>query len=141
MSKLGFSDNGEKGVKVKEDDFRARVKEAIRETFRPEFLNRLDEIIIFQPLHRSEIEKIVDIQLAKIVKRLKERNIKIVVDPAARQYIIENGFDAEYGARPIKRLIQKVILDQLADQLIKGSVKDGSKVKVGLAKSNITVNV
>lgn len=140
MSQIGFSGLVEKEIKHKEDDLKDKIKYALREQFRPEFLNRLDETIIFNSLRRADIEKIVDIQLAKVQQKLTERNIKAVIDPAAKKYIVQHGYDPEYGARPIKRLIQRVILDRLADQLIKGEIKDGSKVKIGLAKSSLTIS-
>lgn len=137
MSHLGFG-VGEKGKESedKEKQFKEGVMEALRDTFRPEFLNRLDETVIFNTLSHSAIEKIVDIQLAKLEARLKERNISIVVKPQIKKYIAEKGFDPDYGARPIKRMIQKVIVDALADKIIKGEVKDGQKLTISLSKEN-----
>ena len=83
----------------------------------------------------------MDIQLKELEERLDERGIKLSVDTKAKQYMIDNGFDREFGARPMKRLIQRVILDKLADQIIKGKIKDGTKVKIGFDKSDITINV
>ena len=80
-------------------------------------------------------------QLKLFAKKLAEKNIKITVDSSAKKYIVENGYNPDYGVRPIKRLIQKVILDQLADKIIRGQIKDGSKVKVGFEKSNISISV
>ena len=98
-------------------------------------------MVIFNALRRSDIEEIVVLQLAAVAKKLAERNIKIVIDEKARQYVVEHGFDPEYGARPIKRLIQKAILDKLADSLIAGNIKDGDKVRVGFENTTITVSV
>ena len=141
MAQIGFAGNvGDRVMKQKEDDFKERISQSLRETFRPEFLNRIDEIIIFNPLRRADIEKIVDIQLEKVKEKLVQRNIKATIDPLAKKYIVDHGFDVEYGARPIKRLIQKIILDKLADQIIKGEIKDGGKVKISLAKSNLTIS-
>ncbi|HVN26607.1 MAG TPA: AAA family ATPase [Candidatus Paceibacterota bacterium] len=127
MSRIGFSASGET---AEEGDYRGKVMEALRASFRPEFLNRIDEIVIFNPLRRADIQKIVDIQLALIEKRLKDRNIRLEIEPAAREYLTREGFSAEFGARPLKRLMQKVILDRLADRIIRGEFKDGGKVKV-----------
>jgi ATP-dependent Clp protease ATP-binding subunit ClpB len=130
MSRIGFSAAVDKSVE-QEDDFREKVMEALKRGFRPEFLNRIDEIIIFKPLRRTDIEKIVDIQLAQIAKRLEEgHHIKIEIDPSAREYISKEGFSPDFGARPLKRLMQRVILDKLADKIIRGEFKDGGKVKV-----------
>ncbi|MEI6479422.1 MAG: AAA family ATPase [bacterium] len=137
MSRIGFG-VGEKGKENddKEKQFKDGVNEALRETFRPEFLNRLDETVIFNTLRPAAIEKIVDIQIAKLEARLKDRNIAIVVKPQIKKYIAEKGFDPDYGARPIKRLIQKVIVDALADKIIRGEVKDGQKLTISLSKEN-----
>jgi ATP-dependent Clp protease ATP-binding subunit ClpB len=104
--------------------------EALKTNFRPEFLNRIDEIVIFNPLRKQDIQKIVDLQITLIEKRLTERGIKLEIDQSAREYLAKEGFSAEFGARPLKRLMQKVILDKLADKIIRGEFKDGGKVKV-----------
>lgn len=141
MSQLGFAgDTKNQVVKQRENNFKEKVKESLRETFKPEFLNRLDEVIIFNPLYRTDIAKIVDIQLDRVLEKLKQKNIKAIIDPAAKQYIVDHGFSVEYGARPIRRLIQKIILDKLADQLIRGEIKDGSKVKISFSKSALVIN-
>ena len=93
--------------------------------------------MIFDPLKVSDIEKIVDIQLGFIEKRLEKHKIKIAIDNSARQYLAKEGFSSEFGARPLKRLIQKVILDKLADQIIKGELKDGGKVKVNFKANSL----
>lgn len=139
MSMLGFeTENSKEEGKI--EVFKDRVMTALKETFRPEFLNRLDDIIVFNSLRRTEIEKIIDIQLSQISDKLAQRNIKITIDNSLRKHLVEKGFDPEYGARPIKRLIQKLILDELADRIIKGEIKDAKKVKIGFKESNITVN-
>jgi ATP-dependent Clp protease ATP-binding subunit ClpB len=129
MSRIGFSAEGAK-ASLEEGDYREKVMEALRGNFRPEFLNRIDDVVIFNPLHKNNIEKIVDIQIKLIEKRLSDRQIKLEVEPAARLHLAKEGFSAEYGARPLKRLMQKVILDKLADKIIRGEFKDGGKVKV-----------
>ena len=129
MSRIGFSAEGTQ-ASLEEGDYRAKVMEALRGSFRPEFLNRIDDVIIFNPLRRHDIEKIVDIQIRAIEKRLAGRSIAIQVEPAARAYLAKEGFSAEFGARPLKRLMQKVILDKLADKIIRGEFKDGGRIKV-----------
>ncbi len=137
ISRLGFGGGEEKAAASEQEaKFKENVMEALRETFRPEFLNRLDDTIVFNALGKEAIGKIVDIQLTKLEARLKERAIEITVKPQVRQYIADNGFDPDYGARPIKRLIQKVIVDALADKIIRGEIKDGQKLTISVTKAN-----
>ena len=112
------------------EDYKCKLLVALNESFRPEFLNRIDELIVFNPLRPEAMRQIVEIQLAAIEKRLRDRRITIQIDEKAKEYLAKEGFDAEFGARPVKRLIQKVILDQLANRIIKGELKDGGKVKI-----------
>lgn len=140
MSTMGFSmDNGKEEVVRQEATFKTKAEEALRRSFKPEFLNRIDEIVIFNSLKRDDIEKIVDLQIEELRGKLGERNIKMTIDATAKKYIIEHGFDPEFGARPIKRFIQKVILDKLADKMIKGQIKDGDKIKVTFSGSAISI--
>ncbi len=134
MSRIGFSSAG---AAREEGDYREKVMDALKTSFRPEFLNRIDEVVIFNPLRKADIEKIVDIQLGLIEKQLAERHIKLAIEPAAREYLSREGFSAEFGARPLKRLIQKVILDRLADKIIRGEFKDGGKVKVNFKSDSL----
>ncbi len=140
MAKVGFS-AGETEDINREESYRSRVNAALRDHFRPEFLNRIDDVIIFHPLTKDVVGKIVSIQLNKVISSLSERGIQITVDSAAKKYIIDNGFDPEYGARPIKRMIQKALLDKLADKIIRGMIKNGSKVKITGDQSGIKVGI
>lgn len=140
LSYLGFSVNeDEKNLQSQEENFRDKVRESLRQTFKPEFLNRLDEVVIFNSLRSKDIAKIVDIQLEQVREKLAERQIKLTVDPSLKKHLIDNGFEPEYGARPIKRLIQKVILDNLADKIIKGDVKNGQKIKLSFRQQAVEV--
>lgn len=134
MSRIGFSTEGAK-PRIEESDYREKTMEALKRSFRPEFLNRIDDVVIFSPLRKIDLEKIVDIQLALIRERLAARNITLQIDPTAREYLVHEGFSAEFGARPLKRLMQKVILDALADKIIRGEFKNGGKVKVGFKQN------
>jgi len=136
MSRIGFSAEGTE-ASVEEADYREKVMEALRGNFRPEFLNRIDDVVIFNPLRKHDIEKIVDIQIKLIEKRLADRRIKLEIESAARAHLAKEGFSAEYGARPLKRLMQKVILDKLADKIIRGEFKDGGKVKVNFKANEL----
>jgi len=141
MSRLGFTASEHEEIESKESDYREKVKGSLKESFRPEFLNRIDEIVVFNSLDKKVLSEIVDIQLKELTERLDEKGIKVSIDAKAKKYIVDNGFDSEYGARPMKRFIQRMIMDKLADQIIRGNVKDGSKVKVGLDKSDIKISV
>jgi len=142
ISRLGFespSKVAKSEAAEKAELFKEKIMEALKETFRPEFLNRLDEIIVFNPLGPKEIEKIVEIQLEQVKKRLEQRNLHVLIDDSVKKYIIKEGFDPDYGARPIKRMIQKAILDQLADQIIKGRFENVKKVKISFKNSRLSV--
>ena len=145
MSHLGFGHSKDEEVEMekKEEDFKDKVKESLKEDFTPEFLNRIDDIIVFNSLRKKDIEKIVDIQIEEVRERLAARDIKIEIDAAAKKYIVDNGYDPDFGARPINRLIQRTILDKMADQIIRGTIKDGDKVKVAFpkGKKELTVTV
>jgi ATP-dependent Clp protease ATP-binding subunit ClpB len=117
------------------EEDRDRVMAALRRTFRPEFLNRIDEIVVFHALGREHIRKIVDLQLAQLRKRLADRNITLEVSTAAMDALAKEGFDPQYGARPLKRLIQREVQNPLAVALLEGRFKDGDAVKVDAAKS------
>lgn len=138
MSNLGFrASEGAADMKEEEDSFQGKIMESLRRNFRPEFLNRIDDIVMFHPLKPKDIEQIVDIQLDLIQNRLMEHNIKLSLDPSARKYIAKEGFDPEFGARPLKRLMQKMILDALADKIIRGELKDGGKIKINYKQNSL----
>ena len=109
---------------------REQVMEVVRKAFRPEFLNRLDEIILFGRLQKNHMAGIVDIQIARLAKRLEERKISLILDETARDYLAEKGYDPMYGARPLKRIIQKELQDKLANAILAGRIADGQEVKV-----------
>ena len=115
------------------DAVREPVMAVVRSAFRPEFLNRVDEIILFHRLKREQMSRIVDIQLRRLAKLLEERKITIALDPAAREWLADKGYDPAYGARPLKRVIQKAVQDPLAELILSGKVKDGETVKVAVA--------
>jgi ATP-dependent Clp protease ATP-binding subunit ClpB len=112
----------------------------VRAHFRPEFLNRVDEIILFHRLKRAQMGAIVDIQVARLQKLLDERKITIELSKDAREFLANKGYDPAYGARPLKRVIQKELQDPLAGKILAGEIKDGERIKVGLAKGELTFN-
>jgi len=146
ISRLGFeagpAEQGDLSDKAK--IFREKVMDNLKSTFRPEFLNRLDEIIIFNSLTAKEIEKIVELQLSLLKEKLIQKKIEAFFDVSLKKHLAEKGFDPEYGARPIKRLIQKLVLDKLADRFIHGEFKNAKKIKIGFKDPrglNIAVGV
>ncbi len=125
---LGGKDNKE---------MESRVMDALRSTFRPEFLNRVDEVVIFNSLGTEEIKKIVDIQIAYLSRRLEGNKIALALTDRAREFLAKTGFDPVYGARPLKRTIQHMIQDPLAVKILDGSVKDGDRVTVDVEKGEV----
>jgi len=122
------------------DAVRDQVMGVVRAAFRPEFLNRVDEIILFHRLKKSEMTRIVDIQMTRLQKLLDERKITIALDGSAREWLAEKGWDPAYGARPLKRAIQKAVQDPLAEMILAGTIKDGEKVTVSTGKQGLTFN-
>ena len=115
---------------MSEDEKKRLVNEAVKANFRPEFLNRLDEILIFKPLSRAQLAKIVDLQLEQVMKRLASRRLKLQVSEDAKNWLANQGYDPAFGARPLRRLIQTEIGDQLAQGLLAGKWEDGAQIKV-----------
>lgn len=115
---LGFIRSGEEEVSQQEETIKERVLNAARQTFRPEFLNRLDEILVFHPLKEEDVRKIADIQIQKLVDRMKRKGIDLDVEDSARQLLSEKGFDPSYGARPLKRAIQSLLQNAVADRIL-----------------------
>jgi ATP-dependent Clp protease ATP-binding subunit ClpB len=122
------------------DAVKDQVMAVVRAAFRPEFLNRVDEIILFHRLKKSEMGRIVDIQMARLQTLLDDRKIVITLDPSAREWLAEKGWDPAYGARPLKRVIQKSVQDPLAEMILAGKIKDGEKVRISGDKLGLTFN-
>jgi ATP-dependent Clp protease ATP-binding subunit ClpB len=133
ISTIGFT-AGDESARREEEEYQSRAQEALRDTFKPEFLNRLDDIIFFHPLAQKDMEKIVDIQLERVRARLLDRGYVMKISPEVRRVIAEKGFDPEYGARPVKRLIQKLIVDPLADKMIRGDIRHGNTISIAIQK-------
>lgn len=137
---LGFKEDKERKQKLRESEMREQVLSELRLNFKPEFLNRLDEIIIFHPLNKKMLEKIVDLQLAIVRERLLKKDIEVQFSPEIRKYLTEKGFDPAYGARPLKRVIQNEILDELALRIIEDRVKKDQTVKIGFKNKKIVID-
>ena len=122
------------------DAVKDQVMAVVRSAFRPEFLNRVDEIILFHRLKKTEMSRIVDIQMTRLQKLLDDRKITLTLEPSAREWLAEKGWDPAYGARPLKRVIQKSVQDPLAEMILAGTVKDGEKVEVSAGPQGLSFN-
>lgn len=118
-----------------------KIEENLKQVFRPEFLNRIDEIIVFDPLTKDELLQIVDLMLKDTIKALNDRNISLIVSEAAKEFILSKGTNLKYGARPLRRAIQRYIEDEISEMILKGDVKDGQKVVVDVENDELKINV
>jgi ATP-dependent Clp protease ATP-binding subunit ClpB len=118
---------------------RPKVMDVVRRHFRPEFLNRIDEIILFKRLGREQMDSIVDIQLQRVDKLLAGRRMAVALDPAAIHWLGEKGYDPVYGARPLRRVIQKELIDPIARKLLAGEFADGQVIKVGAGQEGLEI--
>ncbi len=128
----------EAGPGAAREELRRQVFELLRQQLKPEFLNRIDEIVVFSHLSRQDLARIVDIQVARFARRLEERGIGIELSEAARAYLAEEGYDPDFGARPLKRLIQREVENPLARRLLQGDFGDGDRIRVELEGGRLT---
>lgn len=135
---FGFA-SAEENMGGSEKGIRDKIMDSMQNFFKPEFLNRIDEIIIFHSLAEKQIEKIVELLLAKVQEQLNEKKITLDIDEAAKKYLTKKGYNPDYGARPLKRIIQSEILDELALKIIEGKISDGQKVMVSAEKGKIVI--
>lgn len=117
------------------------IQNALKKAFAPEFLNRIDDVIVFNSLDRADIHKIIDIELAKLYKRIVDLGYKIKLSDAAKDYIAEKGFDEKFGARPLKRAIQKYVEDPLAEEIINSKLKEGDTINIGFKKDKEEITI
>ena len=127
---IGFGNTTDEGCTY--EDIKQKVMEEVRRVFVPEFLNRIDELIVFKPLKQEEIEKIVDLMMKETVKRLVEQSITIELTPEARSKIAKEGYDPNFGARPLRRAIQRMVEDPISDLILKGTFKEGDRILIGV---------
>src|SRR5699024_2408788 len=113
-------------------EMKTKVTEEMKKTFRPEFLNRIDEMIVFHSLEKDHIQEIVKLMINQVKQRLKNLDITFSITPRAIEKVAEEGFDPEYGARPLRRSIQRNVEDLLSEELLKGNIKKGEEAKIGL---------
>jgi ATP-dependent Clp protease ATP-binding subunit ClpC len=132
---IGFKTHKEE---ISYQEMKDKLLEEVKRTFKPEFLNRIDDIIVFRPLVREDLVKIVEIELAHVQERLKEQNMTLKVSAEAKEFLVEKGFDPVFGARPLKRTIQRFLEDPLSSEIISKRFKDGSAIQVGKKNEELT---
>ena len=129
--KLGF------GSEDDYDDVRDRQINALKQVMKPEFINRIDEIVVFTPLEKPDVEKIADIMLKNLEKRLEDHGITLEISDEAKAHLVDKGYDKEYGARPMRRTIQRQVEDKLSEEILKGNISDNGKVKITLVDGQL----
>ena len=120
----------------RDEEMKKKIHGVLREHFKLEFLNRIDEIVVFKNLDKKTLSKIVDLELEKVQARLHNKDITLKVSNKVKRKLAEEGFDTTYGARPLKRIIQNKILDELSLEMVKGNVQEGNNVSIDLGKQN-----
>jgi ATP-dependent Clp protease ATP-binding subunit ClpC len=134
QSTLGFALKRDEATeeRLSFEDMRKKLNESLKRAFRPEFINRLDAVVIFRSLNKEDIQKIVTLELDKVAERLKEHNLVLTATPEALAALAELGYDAEFGARPLRRVIQQKVEDPLSDRLLGGEFHNGDSILVTL---------
>lgn len=135
---IGFVGEEEKNS-PSEEHIRGKVMELLRDHFRPEFLNRVDEIVMFHPLGKEELAQIIDLQLEAVMKRLQQKRIALKFTEKAKKLVAEKGYDPSFGARPLKRAIQDLVLDELALKMVQGEIKEGDEITIDASKDRIVI--
>lgn len=120
------------------ETMRSRTMDEAKKAFRPEFLNRLDEVIVFRMLGRPELMQILDLETHKVLERIARRNVKVILDDKAREFLVEKGFDPQYGARPMRRSVEKYLEDPLAEEILRGNLVEGEPVRVSVEGDKLT---
>ncbi|WZL72956.1 ATP-dependent Clp protease ATP-binding subunit [Clostridiaceae bacterium 35-E11] len=129
-SGIGFAKDGQHPLEN-------RIKDVLKETFRPEFLNRVDEIIVFDHLTKKELRRIIDLMLTEVIEEAQEKDITIEIADEVKDFLLQEGYDQKYGARPLRRTIQKYIEDEIAEQYLRENVKEGAHIKITMDKEKI----
>lgn len=139
---FGGGENQEQNDRYRQEEMKEKIDKILRDHFKLEFLNRIDEVVVFKNLQKESLEKIIDLELLKVETRLKNKNIAVKISQKVKKHLAEKGYDPAFGARPLKRVIQNMILDELALNIIEGRIKDGDKVLLDIgAKDNILISV
>src|SRR5256714_8486933 len=137
---MGFADTKPLG----EHEFEAmrdRLMEEAKKVFKPEFINRLDDIIVFHQLTKNDLMQIVELEVAKVLRRVKAKDVHIELEQSAKEFLIEKGYDPQYGARPMRRAVERFLEDPFAEELLRGNVKAGDKVEVVAVEGKLSFRV
>jgi ATP-dependent Clp protease ATP-binding subunit ClpC len=131
---IGFGNTNEE---ADTERLKAQLLEEAKKTFRPEFLNRLDEILVFRPLNKEDLVKVLDLEMSKLSTRLRHKDIELELEESARDLLIKKGYDPVYGARPMRRTVEQMVQDPLAEEILRGHIRPGERVKVGVDKESL----
>lgn len=131
---IGFGNTNEE---ANTERLKAQLLEEAKKTFRPEFLNRLDEILVFRPLNKEDLVKVLDLEMSKLSTRLRHKDIELELEESARDLLIKKGYDPVYGARPMRRTVEQMVQDPLAEEILRGHIRPGERVKVGVDKESL----
>jgi ATP-dependent Clp protease ATP-binding subunit ClpC len=134
QSTLGFSPITDENSYEK---MREKILEEAKKTFRPEFLNRLDDLIVFRSLTKPDLVEILDLEVRKVMQRLKNRNILLQLDEKAKDFLVEKGYDPQYGARPMRRSVERFLEDPLAEEILRGAMHEGESIRVSVDKDRL----
>ena len=139
---LGFEFSGDSVEDSQYNRIKSLVNEELKQYFRPEFLNRLDEIIVFRQLTKNEVKEIAEIMLQEVFVRLKDKGIKLNVTDAFKERLVEEGYNPSYGARPLRRAVMRLLEDSLAEEVLSGRIKDGDNALVDIDENKkVTINI
>jgi len=138
-SSMGFGSTV--GHETDYDTIRDKILEEAKRVLKPEFINRLDDLIVFRPLGKPELLQIIDLELAKVEARIRQKEIRIVLDEKAKELLIEKGYDPQYGARPMRRAVERQLEDPMAEEILRGNVKPGDLAHVSAANGKLTFSV
>jgi ATP-dependent Clp protease ATP-binding subunit ClpC len=135
---IGFADAFDEAATnaMQQDEMKEKIDKILRQHFKLEFLNRIDEIVIFKSLNKEDLVKIIDLELIKVEERLRNKDIRLKIGKEVKVLLAEKSFDKTFGARPLKRVIQNIILNELASEIVAGKIKDGDKVSITLDLKN-----
>ena len=120
---------------------KSTIEDALKRVFNPEFLNRIDDIVVFHALEKQHIFKIIDITAGKLFKRLHDMGIEVQIDEKAKEFLVDKGYDQKYGARPLKRALQKYVEDPLAEEIIKTKIREGDLISVNYTKDQEELDI
>jgi ATP-dependent Clp protease ATP-binding subunit ClpC len=139
---LGFEFSGDSAEDSQYNRIKSLVNEELKQYFRPEFLNRLDEIIVFRQLTKNEVKEIAEIMLQEVFARLQDKGIKLKVTDAFKERLVEEGYNPAYGARPLRRAVMRLLEDSLAEEVLSGRIKDGDNALVDIDDNKkVTINI